>query len=334
MSLDCRVCERLDELSTMGKTKAVVYWLDSEQVSSEDLSKINEEDRHVGAITTVKSGNKFHRGVVRFISSDILKLSEKEEEICLEIEEMVQKRKDAENDALKKGRGNRRKRVSAASTASANQVASAVGERLKPLTPQQVQKAKEVAAARKATEASQRAAQDEVDQEVLRDAIDDDDLFVESDGDDHVDDGHDVKKSGNEDDSVSNDNTNCCKHCLDLQQAYKDLPNYLRVLTRFSEFAQGTKGTIEYLEVLPVPSDTPKVGLTKGSKVFLSISDKNSIKRDGDGDPSKMTRLALLAVFGRQNVETTELTAKGQKKGCKGIRPHVLKALKDLFENL
>jgi hypothetical protein len=51
------------------KTFVVLYWVDENKVSIEELNKVNEEDRYVGAPTTMKFGQKFHKAVVRLISS-------------------------------------------------------------------------------------------------------------------------------------------------------------------------------------------------------------------------------------------------------------------------
>lgn len=54
----------------MPKTKVVLHWVETDQSGVEDLSVLNEEDRYVGAKSSVKVGNKFHRCVVRLISSE------------------------------------------------------------------------------------------------------------------------------------------------------------------------------------------------------------------------------------------------------------------------
>lgn len=51
-------------------TKVVVYWVESNKVSIEELGKINDEDRYVGAPTSIKCGTKYHKAIVRLISSE------------------------------------------------------------------------------------------------------------------------------------------------------------------------------------------------------------------------------------------------------------------------
>lgn len=70
-----------------------------------------------------------------------------------------------------------------------------------------------------------------------------------------------------------------------------------------------------------------QVELTKGSRVWVPSHFKNSIKRDGDGDPSKMVRLGLLGLYGRDALQVEDLTAKGTRNGTKGMRPEVRSAL-------
>lgn len=67
--------------------------------------------------------------------------------------------------------------------------------------------------------------------------------------------------------------------------------------------------------------------LSKGSKVYISIADKNSIKRKGCGDPAQLTRLGLLALFGRDTMAREQISAKGQRAGSKGIKKNVRDAL-------
>lgn len=51
-------------------TKVVVYWVDSNKVSIEELGKINDEDRYVGAPTSIKCGTRYHKAIVRLISNE------------------------------------------------------------------------------------------------------------------------------------------------------------------------------------------------------------------------------------------------------------------------
>ncbi|KAK3909734.1 Squamosa promoter-binding-like protein 7 [Frankliniella fusca] len=320
----------------MGKTKVVVHWVDEAKASIEDLSLINEEDRYVSAPTSVKVGNRYHKAIVRFISSDALKLDDEESKLIKELEEQEEERKRQESSD-KRGRSSRHKKGTPTGAASSNQVASAVGERLKP-TPDQAAKSKELAEAKKAQELAQIKAQATVDAQVMAYLNPDSDvsrnLFgtnnPNSDDDRESVDANDGTSSDEEQQEYSSTSvTNtCCSHCKDLQIAYKHSPLFVRALERFSNFAGKSEGGIQYLEILPVPDDVPKVELSKGSQVWISVSDKNSIKRDGDGDPAKMTRLTLMYLFGRENLEAEQLTAKGTRKGTKGIRKNVLAAIK------
>jgi hypothetical protein len=65
--------------------------------------------------------------------------------------------------------------------------------------------------------------------------------------------------------------------------------------------------------------------------VFISNADKNELKKDGDGDPGKMTRMCLNILYGREQLEQNEVTAKGTRQGQLGIHPNVRKALRGMY---
>lgn len=67
--------------------------------------------------------------------------------------------------------------------------------------------------------------------------------------------------------------------------------------------------------------------ITKGSVVYIRNSDKNSIKASGDGDPSILIRLSLIALYGRETLVQNKVTALGTKAGTMGIEEHVRKAI-------
>lgn len=52
------------------KMKVVLFWVDSEKVSTEEMEIVNCEDRYVGAPTTVTYGKESFRAIVRLISSE------------------------------------------------------------------------------------------------------------------------------------------------------------------------------------------------------------------------------------------------------------------------
>lgn len=88
---------------------------------------------------------------------DPLKISEAEDALCDEIEKKLTEQ--TADGGKKISRSQRHRRGAQPGVASVNQVAAGLGERLKPLTPQQLRKAKEASASKRAAEAAQRAAQ-------------------------------------------------------------------------------------------------------------------------------------------------------------------------------
>lgn len=68
--------------------------------------------------------------------------------------------------------------------------------------------------------------------------------------------------------------------------------------------------------------------LSRRTKVFISNADKNSMKRDGEGDPGKMVRLGIMALYGTDVFEREDIVAIGNKKGSKGIPKNVREALR------
>lgn len=85
---------------------------------------------------------------------------------------------------------------------------------------------------------------------------------------------------------------------------------------------------VQYAEPLDIPAEVPKVEISRKSKVYITVADKTTIKADGGGDPAKMTRMVLVALFGRSALEENAITAKGQKSGTLGIRKHVRAAIR------
>lgn len=67
--------------------------------------------------------------------------------------------------------------------------------------------------------------------------------------------------------------------------------------------------------------------VTKGSGVYMSVHDKNSVKSAGGGNPTQLVRECLKILIGSEVIESTHLTAVGTKQGSVGIRENVRKAI-------
>ncbi|KAJ1526439.1 hypothetical protein ONE63_009573 [Megalurothrips usitatus] len=119
----------------------------------------------------------------------------------------------------------------------------------------------------------------------------------------------------------------CCCHCLELRKAFDRSPQVF--LKAVAAFGNATVTGVQWLDLLPIPDNAPKCELSKGSKVFISIADKDGIKCSGNGDPSKMARATLMVLFGRENFEKHHVTALGTRLGTKGVQPHVRAAVKN-----
>ena len=102
---------------------------------------------------------------VRFLATgDQLKLDAEEEKVAAEIDQKIQNEKTV-TESEKRGRATRQKKAPTAGTATSNQVAASVGERLRP-TPDQAEAAKRAAYANKlAAEAAQQSL-NQMDREV------------------------------------------------------------------------------------------------------------------------------------------------------------------------
>jgi hypothetical protein len=61
---------------------------------------------------------------------------------------------------------------------------------------------------------------------------------------------------------------------------------------------------------------------------MISVHDKNSIKADCKGDPSKIVREALIKLYGRETMESTNITARGSRIGSVGIPDHVREGIR------
>ncbi|XP_034236355.1 uncharacterized protein LOC117642373 [Thrips palmi] len=330
----------------MSKTKALLHWTETEQASVVDLSLIREEDRVVGAPTVVKHGQKYHKAIVRLISSDSLKLEEAEENLCLEIEEALQKKKTAELESKRRALRHR-KPAAQPGAASLNLVASALGERFKP-TSQQAPKVKELTSAKRAATRAQNNAQDDVDREALSestprkrlfsdnvnphdDYLEDNDCQASDDGIDFLEemDIDETERSVANERSVTKPDSNCCSHCKDLKKALNRPGSmFVKALAIFGNIA--TSPNVKYAELLPIPDDIPKCELTKDMqpKVYIRISDKSSIKVSAKGDPAKLVRLTLVCLFGRETLLNNYVTALGLRPGTLGVRENVRNAMR------
>ncbi|KAK3916673.1 Polycystic kidney disease and receptor for egg jelly-related protein [Frankliniella fusca] len=310
------------------KTKAVIYWPESEQVSVEELSKINEEDRYRDALTTIRSGGKNLRAVVKFISGDERKLQEEENKALMEVEEMTKSREAAQLGGERKTRS-RRSAPAVPGTASSNDVASALGERLKP-SAQQMEKLKKLNDSKKAAEQAQRNAQDDVDRAALNVTSVSRSLAFVSDEESNVSDSDGcVFEDSDAEDKEGNENNfdECCHHCKSLRKAYSQSGVlFIQALAKFAQSAAGSGA--QYAELRPIPPGRPSCEISKGSEIFIENADKNAIKTDCGGDPSKMTRMTLVSLFGRENLEKNAITALGTKQGTLGIRKRVRDAAK------
>ncbi|KAK3924211.1 Collagen alpha-1(XXVII) chain, partial [Frankliniella fusca] len=156
-------------------------------------------------------------------------------------------------------------------------------------------------------------------------------LFTEESEEEHEDsesdNGIDFSEHDDEEHSGKEDVSSCCQHCLSLRKAYsKSGSLFVQALNVFGRVSSGSG--IQYAELLPIPAGTKKCELSQKSNVFISIADKNEIKADGEGDPSKMTRMCLVALYGREFLEKNAVTAKGTKAGTLGIPSRVRKAIK------
>ncbi|KAJ1519021.1 hypothetical protein ONE63_011398 [Megalurothrips usitatus] len=306
-------------------------------------------------------------------TSDERALKEKADEIAEEIEEKESRQRESELST--QGRGRRSKKsVAVPGSASANQVSSALGERIKP-TPQQTSKVQKLNQSRKETEKAHREAQDDVDRRVLAEASDKGKTsdngsqalteasgksktsvsgsraLTETGGTRNEASGSTVSKqlfaadeSADEDCFSSDDNNNefseseteekksenfenCCEHCRALRKSYNQSGAlFMKALGVYVNDSSGVG--VQFAELLDIPADVPKVEISKKSKVFITVADENAIKADGAGDPSKMTRMALVALFGRQALEQNAITAMGQKSGTLGIRKNVRSAIR------
>lgn len=243
-------------------TKAVIYWPDTEQVSVVSLALLNEEDRYQDAVTTIKCGTKYHKAVVKLISSDERVLQYKADQVAEEIEEKEKQRTEAE--LAKEGRGKRSKKaVTVTGSASANQLASALGERLK-ATPQQAGKVKKLSEAQKGAEKARREAQDDVDRRALvhtnsapsssveaqgsaepdvaapstsatRGSVSKQLFDVDDDGDGSEDENHEIIEESdcnfsddNEGNEVEQENyEKCCDHCKSLRKSCEYHDNFI-----------------------------------------------------------------------------------------------------------
>jgi len=74
-----------------------------------------------------------------------------------------------------------------------------------------------------------------------------------------------------------------------------------------------------------------QVEVSKGSKVYMSVHDKNDIKSDSQGNPVKMVRECMIRLFGRANIESVNITAKGSRIGTMGVRPEVREAIRSEY---
>ncbi|XP_052126229.1 uncharacterized protein LOC113204685 [Frankliniella occidentalis] len=311
----------------MGKTKAVLLWSDTEQVSIEDLSVINDEDRYHGACSTVKSGNKIQRVVVKFISSDELKLQEEESKVLDEIEIIVRDRVAQNVPGQRKSRS--RKAVVLDGTATNNQVAFALGERKKP-SGQQLSKKKKIEGEKKLASQAHRDAQDTLDR-AAAEPISRRELFAsddEAESNDETDESAALFYSDEENmDSTEGPINGCCQHCVALRKAYTQSGAlFVRTLANFASISAGV-GT-KFAELRPIPSDRACCEVTKGSKVFITNADKNAIKSEYRGDPAKMTRATLVSLYGRDLLERQAVTARGSKQGTLGIPKRIRDAVR------
>lgn len=59
----------------------------------------------------------------------------------------------------------------------------------------------------------------------------------------------------------------------------------------------------------------------------MSVQDKNAVKFDSNGNPSDLVRGCLVKLFGRDVLETSNLTAVGTKQGIRGIKKEVRDAI-------
>ncbi|KAK3909693.1 hypothetical protein KUF71_019702 [Frankliniella fusca] len=274
------------------------------------------------------------------IPSDKLKLKEEEDKVSEEIKAKLQEAA-AQSVNTSGCRGRRQRHQSQKDgVASENFIASALGNRLKPNNVQAPQ-AKQLMLERKAAA----AAQDEVDRMVLGEENESlgkgsgprSELFLDkqkgaalnSEAEEDVSDKESVVLgyvSDEEEAPVEPDRSKCCIHCIKLTKASKQSPAlFVKALSNFTGLT-GASG-VQYLEVLPIPDNIPRVELSKGTGVFIRVSDKNHIKSNESGDPSQMARMGLLALFGRENSEREHINAKGSKAGSKGIRKHVRESL-------
>ncbi|KAJ1519034.1 hypothetical protein ONE63_011359 [Megalurothrips usitatus] len=89
---------------------------------------------------------------------------------------------------------------------------------------------------------------------------------------------------------------------------------------------QGSTGKVQYIEVLPVKSKDA-VELSKDSGVMIRLVDKNRIRLNYHQSASMMVKHLLTTLYGETVFASSYITAKGQTKDSKGLRPEVLTAM-------
>ncbi|KAK3913212.1 Early nodulin-12A [Frankliniella fusca] len=335
-----------DHSSNKSKTLALLHWVDEDKVSIEPLAKItNEEERYVGAPTTIRVGSKNHKARVIMISGEIHMLEDKEREMCEEIEKRKQARLNETLD--RKGRSSRSRYHTVTGSASSNQLASAFGEKI----PAPTHIHKELASFKRMDKQSVRAAENAsvtVDKVLLNNATrkifpghDEVDSDSGSEEENPFGNPHSTEKEAEEaddyDDEISNAGSDTkaqetakvtCDGCRPLvQSVIKSVPEFLIQLEKFIATSSASSGE-RFLEILPIPEGVPRVEVSKGSKVYMSVHDKNDIKSDSQGNPVKMVRECMIRLFGRANIESVNITAKGSRIGTMGVRPEVREAIR------
>ncbi|KAJ1530163.1 hypothetical protein ONE63_005094 [Megalurothrips usitatus] len=304
-----------------GGVKAVIYWPDAKQVSR--IYMWGPE----GAATSIKSSGSWHRAIVRLISSDQNALTECEESVAEEIDGLSEREEKA-------GRG-KRKRASVRNNATANQVGQAFGER--PKTQGFVAELdKDRKVQKKISKRHQDDAGEDVSWQVLKESKDARKRLFSELGDDEEDvqkinsenennleisDGS-IREDGTDDDEPAETASDSDQIVKELREAAKEsASNFFSVITK--NFFKPGSDTCKYVEIVEIPKDVPKVDFSKGTNVFVPVSEKNKIKVNGGGDPAKMARLGLIALYGRDILKS----AKGHRSGSKAMRADVLRAL-------
>ncbi|KAJ1530227.1 hypothetical protein ONE63_005154 [Megalurothrips usitatus] len=200
-----------------------------------------------------------------------------EDHVAKEIEKAIAKREQEASNSTSGRKTRAQKKTSCApGTASANQVASALGKRLQP-TQQAVKSWLMPKKQPTNCNMQPRTALGGGRKRLFESGCSNDEESASDDSNDtDVIDG-----LSDEEQPCASTNDACCEHCKMLRKAYSQSGTlFVKALATFG--SSSASAGVLYADLLPIPENVPKCELSGGSNVYIKGTDKNAIKSDGE----------------------------------------------------